>query len=99
MITNYKDLNINDIMEWCHENGEVKWLKEKAKETRPFKVYPRVEKDGKMVADKSQEPIVEMRPISFIQLKKDFAETFMADILPLKQKKPTMYEMIEAMEE
>jgi hypothetical protein len=29
IITSYKDITIEDIIEWCQENGQVEWLKEK----------------------------------------------------------------------
>jgi hypothetical protein len=95
----YKDMKIEDIINWCVEHKEVKWLKEKAQEKREFKVYPKVEKDGKMVADKTQEPVIEMRPISFVQLKKDFTEKFMPEIAPKKNKKPNMFELIAELED
>ena len=95
----YRDLKIEDIIEWCVEHREVKWLKEKAKEKQKFEVYPKVEKDGKMVADKTQKPTIEERPISFIQLKKDFAETFMPEIAPSKKKKKTMFDLIAELED
>lgn len=100
MITTYKDLKIGDIIEWCQENGQVKWLKEKAQEKREFKKYPRVKVNGKWTVDKTQEPEVVEQPISFIELKKDFAEEFLPDIAPKKkEKKPTMYELIAALED
>lgn len=95
----YRDLKIEDIIEWCVEHKEVKWLKEKAKEQQEFEVYPKVEKDGKMVADKTQQPTKEMRPISFVQLKKDFAEKFMPEIAPSKKKKKTMFDLIAELED
>lgn len=95
----YKTMKIEDIINWCVANKETKWLKAKAQETREYEVYPRVEKDGKMVADKSQEPIIEERPISFIHLKKDFVEKFMPEIAPKKPKAKTMYELIAELED
>lgn len=95
----YSNLKIEDIIEWCVEHKEVKWLKEKAKEKQEFKVYPKVEKDGKMVADKTQQPTIEERPISFVQLKKDFTEEFMPEIAPKKKKKKTMFDLIAELED
>lgn len=100
MITSYKDMTIEDIIEWCQENGQVKWLKEKAQEKRPFKKYPRIKVNGKWTTDKSQEPQVVEQPISFIQLKLDFVEEFLPDLAPeKKEKKPTMFELIAALED
>jgi hypothetical protein len=96
IITSYKDITIEDIIEWCQENGQVEWLKEKASETRPFKKYPRVKVDGKWTVDKTQEPKIVNQPISFIQIKLDFVNEFMPEIAPVKkEKKPTMYELIK----
>lgn len=93
---NFKTMNIQDIIAWCKANNQVEWLKAEAKKQMPCKVYPRVEKDGKMVVDKSQNPTTEYRPITFIQIKMDFVNTFMPEIAPKKQaKKPTFYELID----
>ena len=89
----FKTMNIDDIIKWCQDNGKVDWLKAKASEKREFKVYPKV--DGK--TDKSQPPVVELRPISFIQIKKDFVEEFMPEIAPKAQKKETMFDKIMAL--
>lgn len=97
---NFKDMNIQDIISWCQENGEVEWLKAEAAKKVKCEVYPRIKKvneNGKTVsvADKSQKPKTEMRPISFIQIKTDFVEKFMPEIAPKKQAKaPTMYDLI-----
>jgi hypothetical protein len=32
----YKMMNIDDIINWCKENGEVAWLKEQAKNKPSF---------------------------------------------------------------
>lgn len=96
----YKDLTIEDIIKWCQENNQVAWLKAKAAEKRPFKKYPRVKVDGVWTTDKTQEPKVEQRPISFIQLKIDFVEEFMPEIAPKKKpKQKTMYELIAELED
>ena len=91
-------MNINDIINWCVANKQTDWLKAEAAKLVPCKVYPKVLKDGKKVADKSAKPTVEMRPISFIQLKTNFVNTFMPEIAPKKKEsKPTMYELIKAL--
>lgn len=88
-----KNLTIEDIITYCQEHGEVKWLKEIAKTQVEYKVYPRVKVDGKMVVDKTQEPKIEMRPISFIQIKTAFLEKFGLKA-PAKPKAPSMYDRI-----
>lgn len=99
----YETMTIEEIINWCKENNQVEWLKAKATETVPYKVYPRVKVTGedgkvKMVADKSAAPKVEKRAISFIQIKRDFVEKFMPEIAPKAQPKtPTMYEIIAAL--
>ena len=92
----YKNMTIDDIIDWCVENGQTDWLKRKIKEKKPCKVYPRIKVDGKSVADKSQEPKIEKRPISFIQVKIDFVDKFMPEIAPEKKvKEPTFYDRID----
>ena len=96
----YNDITIENIIDYCKENGKVDWLKKEAAKTVDYKVYPRVKKvneDGKTVsvADKSQKPTIKKEKISFIQIKKAFCEEFMPEKLPEKKdKKPTMYELI-----
>ncbi len=89
----FKTMNIDDIIAWCRAHDQVDWLKAKASEKREFKVYPKV--DGK--TDKSQPYTIEMRPISFIQLKSDFVEMFMPEIAPKATKKETMFDKIMAL--
>lgn len=94
----FKTMNISDIITWCVANNQVAWLKAEAAKKVPCKVYPKVEKDGKKVADKSAKPTVELRPITFIQLKSNFVNTFMPEIAPKKKEaKPTMYDLINAL--
>lgn len=95
----FKKMDINDIINWCVANNQVAWLKAKMSEKHPCKVYPKVEKDGKKVVDKTATPKEEMRPITFIQVKTDFVNKFMPEIAPKKkEKKPTMYELVAALE-
>ena len=101
----FLDWDLADIIEYCKKNNEVEWLKATAKKQVPTKIYPRikVEKtkaDGTTYktteADKSQKPKVEMRPISFVQLKTEFLEKF--NLMPAKKaKQPTMYDIIDAL--
>ena len=94
----YMKMTIEDVIAWCQANGKVDWLKAKAQEKREFKVYPKVKnEEGKMVVDKSQPYKIEFRPISFIQLKKDFVNEFMPEIAPKAQKKETMFDKIMAL--
>lgn len=95
----YKKMNIEDIIAWCKEHGEVEWLKATAAKEVEYKVYPKVKNEsGKMVADKSATPTIEMRPISFIQIKIAFCEKFMPEIIPhAKEKKVSMYDLIKAL--
>jgi hypothetical protein len=101
---NYENMSIEFIINWCKENGQVAWLKAKAKEQTTYKVYPRKkvvdEATGKakMVADKTAAPKVEKRQISFIQIKRDFVAKFMPELLPkAAEKKPSMYDLIDAL--
>lgn len=88
----YKDWNIDDIIEWCQENDEVAWLKKTAAKETEYKVYPRGENKK---ADKTQKPRIETRPISFVQLKFEFLEKFMG--YKKKEKKQTMFDRINAL--
>lgn len=95
---NYQDMSIDDIIKWCQDNNQVAWLKAKAQEKVPYKVYPKVKgEDGKMKADKTKPYKTEMRPISFIQIKIAFVEKFMPEIAPKKQEKESMYDRIMAL--
>lgn len=91
-----KNLTIEDVIAYCQEHNEVAWLKETAAKKVPYKIYPRTKINGKSVADKSQEPKIEMRPISFVQIKTEFLEKF-ALTAPKKPKEPTMYDKIAAL--
>jgi hypothetical protein len=93
MAENYKEWKIEDIIKWCVENNQVEWLKATAAKKVEYKIYPRTKVDGKSIADKTQEPKIETRPISFIQLKAEWMEAFGLGE-PKKPKKPTMYELI-----
>lgn len=111
----YKDMDINDIIEYCKAHGEIEWLKETAAKEVPCKKYPRktvpvLDENGnqvytakgkpktKAIADKSAKPTMEMRPITFIQIKNEFCEKFMPELMPkAKAKAPTMYDIIKAL--
>lgn len=94
----FKTMTINDIIAWCKANNQVEWLKAEAARKMPCSVYPKKEVDGKKVVDKTATPTIEMRPITFIQIKTDFVNKFMPEIAPKKKDaKPTMYELINAL--
>lgn len=95
---NYQDMSIEDIIEWCKANNQVAWLKETASQKVEYKVYPRVKDEkGKWHSDKTATPTIEMRPISFIQIKIAFVNKFMPEIAPKAQKKESMYDRIMAL--
>ena len=95
----WKTMTIDDIIDWCQANNQVAWLKATAAQKTTQKRYPRVKgEDGKYTVDKTQEPKVVETPITFIELKTKFVETFMPELLPQKQeKKPTMFDRINAL--
>ena len=90
-----KDLTIGDIIAWCREHDQVAWLKETAAKKVPYEIYPRIKVDGKSCADKTQAPKIEMRPISFVQIKSAFLEEF--KLSTPKEKKSNMYDIIAAL--
>ena len=92
----YQNLTIEDIVAWCQENGEVKWLKAKVNETKIRNIYPKGA-NGKV--DRKAAPIGnKVVPISFIEVKRDFAKKFCPEILPVaKPKKLSMLELVNAL--
>lgn len=92
----YKTMKINDIVEWCRDHNQMDWLKKEAAKITYIKSYPRVKVDGKLVLDKTAEPIMKEVPITFIELKKAFVMEFMPEIAPKAEpKKPTFHEIIK----
>lgn len=90
---NFKTMNLDDIINWCQANNQIEWLKAEAARMMPCKVYPKGENGKK---DKSAKPSVEMRPITFIQIKTDFVNKFMPEIAPQKKMRaPSMYDRIK----
>jgi hypothetical protein len=94
---NYQDWTLADIIAWCKANNQVDWLKATAAKQIKTKVYPKIEsvsKSGKKSwkQDKTATPTIEKRPISFVELKKEFISTFI-ETEP-KPKKKTMYDII-----
>lgn len=61
---------------------------------------PAINKKGKpvmvSVADKDAKPTTELRPITFVQIKSEFATKFGFNA-PKKDKEPTMYDIIAAL--
>ena len=93
----YTTMTIDDIIAYCQEHNEVAWLKDIAAQKVEYKIYPRVKgENGKMTVDKTQEPKIEMRPISFIQIKAAFCEKFGLG-MPKQPAQPTMHEKIAAL--
>lgn len=102
----YTKTDIDNIIAWCEENGKQEWLLAKYKEEKPYKFYPRKDSGKKnkkgypiYVADKSQQPRVEIKPISFTDIKFQFFKEFIPELAPksTKVKEPTMADKLEAM--
>ena len=105
----FKDWEIDDIIAYCQEHKEVEWLKATGAKMVECKIYPRVKVQkvvngepqfnakGKpimvSVADKDAKPTTELRPITFVQLKSEFAAKFGFGGAK-KDKEPTMWENI-----
>lgn len=110
MNKNFLDIKIEDIIEWCKDNNQVDWLKNKASETKTVERYSerkkKLDDNGNVVlnkkgfpvyvADKSSKKKEEQVKISFMELKYDFCKEFMPEILPKskKKKEKTMYDLI-----
>ena len=78
---NYKDMRIEDIIQWCKDNNQVAWLKQIAN-----KSYPILDEEGN---------VLRTRKITFIELKLAFVREFMPEAAPkAKEKKPSMYDLI-----
>lgn len=97
-ITHINDIDADFVFDWCAENGHNDWLKAELAKTTTQKTYPRkkaTNEAGKKVsvADKSKEPTIIERPITFIEVRTAFVEKFMPEFAPKKkEKKPTMYD-------
>ena len=104
MANQFKDLSMDDIIAYCQANNQLEWLKTIANKQITHKIYPKVQhisKTGKktMVQDKTQPAIgSEKRPITFVELKKAFIDTFHADSkAPKKEKKASFIDKINAL--
>ena len=82
-----KEITVEFIRTYCVANNQKEWYNATIQKSYPQKVYPRIEVDGKKVLDKSQEPKIEMKPITFVQLKAEFIEKFFPELAP-KESKP-----------
>lgn len=97
----YKKLNYEQIMDYCEEHGELDWLESIVAQEVAVEVYPYItytDKNGKQRRkyDKSQEPKIEMRPISFLLVKEAFIAKFIPEAKPAPEKTMTMKERLAA---
>jgi hypothetical protein len=82
VIMDYQHMSFDDIVKWCQENNEIKWLKETVNSKVKVK-----DEDGKATDEE--------RDISYIEVKRAFCEKFRKDLLPEKKaKKPSMKDII-----
>lgn len=86
-----KALDLDKIITWCTRNNQLPWLEAKMNEkvTREYYGYLKVKdpntgkmvcaKDeyGKRIIDRSKPPRRKTQPIGFMEIKKDFIDTFM----------------------
>ena len=101
----YKTLDEAAIIKWCQDNNQLEWLAAKLNETVVGEFYSKKvmvwdDEKGKYIylADKTSTIVKKEIPITFIQVKRDFAEKFMPDILPKgKGKKETMRDRVAAL--
>lgn len=87
---NYKDMKIEDIIDWCKENGQdkVDWLKE-------FVATPIPSKDKKKNPILNEDGTPVTHTPTFIEIKLAFCDKYMKEIAPKrKPKKPSMYDLI-----
>ena len=103
-----KTAKIEDIIAYCQEHGEVKWLKEVASRMVEQPIYPKatyITRDGEVKEryDKKQEPIgTETVKIPFTMIKAEFVKKFFPELISgkkTKAKKATMWDIIAALEE
>lgn len=85
MALDYRKMKFEDIYNWCEENGQLDWLEAKVKEEVEVEVYPFITVDGKRQQDKSAQPTIEKRTLSYLQVKDAFVTKFMSDIKPTKK--------------
>ncbi len=90
-----KNIKIEDIIAYCEKHNETDWLVETVNKEYPCKIHPRiVNEEGKKVVDKKAEPTIVMRPITFVQLKKEFVEKFFPETIKGTVKKESFHELV-----
>ena len=101
-----KSLTLDEMIQWCRENGQIKWLKEIGKTTIEQPIYPKktvADKNGKPVekVDRKAEPIgTETVPIPYVNIKREFVKAFYPELMRQpKEKKLSMWEIIANLEE
>ena len=82
----YRKMKFEDVYNWCKEHNELAWLEAKVKEEIEVEVYPYIkDENGKRKQDKSAQPTIEKRPISYLLVKDAFVTKFMPEIKPAKK--------------
>lgn len=90
-----KDITLDYIRTYCAANAEAKaWHNAIITTTIKCEVYPRKKNEsGKTVADKSQPPVIQERPIPFVNLRAAFIAKYMPELAPKeKPAKSKMYQ-------
>lgn len=93
-------IKLDDIIAYCQENKQVKWLKELTAEKVPEwqkndKGEHLLDDDGKKVPVLDEEGNQVMRDKTFIEIKIAFVDKFMPDVAPLRKPKKTTLPMID----
>ena len=85
-----KEINLEFIRNYCsQEDSRRAWYNAEVQKTVPCAVFPKGA-DGKK--DRSQQPTIENRKITFIQIKQDFIAEYFPELAPKKkEKKVNMY--------
>lgn len=79
----YKEMTIDYIIDWCKENNQIEWLKAENAKTFPV--------EGTTKKGKPKKP----RKITLLEIKRNFVEKFMPELLPQeKPKKETFRDKI-----
>lgn len=95
----FLEIDLDNIIDYCRLTKNTKWLKEEGKKKTTKKVYPRkqekrINDDGEeyiaSVADKSKEPIEKVSGITLAELKTNFLEKFLPELMPKSSKEPTV---------
>ncbi len=115
-----KALDLDKIITWCTRNNQLPWLEAKMNETVTREYYGYLKavdpKDGKLrcvkdengkrIIDRSKPPRRKVEPIGFMEIKRDFIDTFMpqmriekADTAPTLSMKDKLRLALEAAKE